>query len=177
MGTSPWYMNADYERGDDYASAGILAASVIGPGALAKGARLLGAAEGLGGTHALRAINPSHSITNCANCSVALDATLGGRPASALPGPYTNSTELAAVYGAKNMGFWTTTSAIERELLRRGPGARGIVFGSRGTGQIGHFFNAVNQGGTVKFLDGQLGKNAPTGDFVQFLFLLTGGGT
>jgi len=37
-----------------------------------------------------------------------------------------------------------------------GNGARGIVLGTRGS-DIGHFFNVVNQGGVIRFLDGQAG--------------------
>lgn len=43
------------------------------------------------------------------------------------------------------------------ELLEAGDGARGVIFAWNEGGNIGHFFNAVNHGGAVKFLDGQAG--------------------
>lgn len=58
-------------------------------------------------------------------------------------------------------------------MLGAGPGARGIVFGSRGSGEVGHVFNAVNQGGTVRFLDGQIGGAASFEGFTEFFLLRT----
>lgn len=69
---------------------------------------------------------------------------------------------------------------IAGELLRRGDGSRGIVYGfdTEGAGNIpypGHFFNAVNDGGNVKFLDGQKGGYAVL-DWEYYDFMYTGGG-
>lgn len=55
-----------------------------------------------------------------------------------------------------------------------GAGARGMVFGSRGS-DVGHVFNAVNQGGTVRFLDGQTGAAASFSGFDGFQFMLIPG--
>lgn len=52
-----------------------------------------------------------------------------------------------------------------------GSGARGIVFGSR-AGKPGHFFNVVNQNGTVRFLDGQSGGSADLADGFNGFWLL-----
>ena len=61
---------------------------------------------------------------------------------------------------------------IEELLMDAGPGARGIVFGSRGA-DAGHVFNAVNQRGVVRFLDGQSGGPASFDGFDAFYFLRT----
>jgi hypothetical protein len=37
---------------------------------------------------------------------------------------------------------------------------RGIIFAYDKNAKIGHFFNAINEDGVVKFLDGQIGKSA-----------------
>ena len=55
-------------------------------------------------------------------------------------------------------------------MLNAGDGARGIIFGSRGT-QTGHFFNVVNQKGTIRFLDGQTGGSATLEGFKGFSLL------
>lgn len=61
-----------------------------------------------------------------------------------------------------------------------GDGSRGIVYGfdTDGAGNIpypGHFFNAVNDGGNVKFLDGQTGRYGVL-DWEYYDFMYTGGG-
>lgn len=62
-------------------------------------------------------------------------------------------------------------SAIETQLLNAGNGAQGVVFGSRGAGRVGHVFNAINQDGVVRFLDGQTGGPASFTGFLDFFFL------
>ncbi len=106
------------------------------------------------------------------NCSIATDATLGGRPASALASGPTPISVLEATYG-RQFARVTGPSAIETELLNAGPGARGIIFGSRGPGQVGHVFNGVNQAGVVRFLDGQTGTVASFQGFRDLYFLPT----
>ncbi|WP_436293029.1 MULTISPECIES: toxin glutamine deamidase domain-containing protein [unclassified Variovorax] len=41
-----------------------------------------------------------------------------------------------------------------------------MVFGSRGS-EVGHVFNVVNQGGVVRFLDGQTGRQGLLADETQ----------
>lgn len=55
-------------------------------------------------------------------------------------------------------------------LQDAGDGSRGIVYGYDPKG--GHVFNAVNQGGTVRFLDSQPGRTVPASfeGYTQFLF-------
>lgn len=89
-------------------------------------------------------------------CAVATDATLAGRPAVARSTGATSITLLEDIYGGA-FKHVSGQAAIEAELLAAGHGARGIVFGARGLGELGHVFNGVNQGGTIRFLDGQSG--------------------
>lgn len=47
------------------------------------------------------------------------------------------------------------------------------AFAPRGPGQVGQVFNAVNQKGPIRFLDGQTGRQASFEDFKDFFFLPT----
>lgn len=73
-------------------------------------------------------------------------------------------------------GQWIPTtgpSGIRTIMSGWGSGARGIVFGGRGA-DAGHFFNVVNQGGVIRFLDGQSGGAANLSDgFADFWLLRT----
>jgi Papain fold toxin 1, glutamine deamidase len=63
-----------------------------------------------------------------------------------------------------------SSTGIEQRLLTAGNGARGIVFGSRGPGEVGHVFNVVNQNGVIRFLDGQTGRPAVLNGYRQLFF-------
>ena len=56
-----------------------------------------------------------------------------------------------------------------------GKGARGIVYASFDDGgkTAYHYFNVVNQGGTVRFLDGRAGGGADLGKYTIEKFLRT----
>jgi hypothetical protein len=133
------------------------------------------AAAGAGsGLKALsKEINPLGKLDNCGSCSIALDRTLGGAPASAVDSGAMWVHEVAEAYGKKGFADYPSLRSIELALLRAGPGARGIVLGNRSGGALGHFFNAVNQRGAVVFLDAQVGTVANTEGFASFEFLLT----
>ncbi|EUB98022.1 RHS repeat-associated core domain containing protein-containing protein [Rhizobium sp. CF080] len=103
----------------------------------------------------IRNVNPTGGTLNCANCAIATDATLAGRPASALPGGPTRVGDLQDLFGSQ-FSRATTINGISKTMSNAGSGARGVVFGARGT-ETGHFFNVVNQNGQVRFLDGQIG--------------------
>jgi RHS repeat-associated protein len=120
----------------------------------------------------IRNVNPSGSMTNCVNCAIATDATLAGRPASALPSRVTSITVLERMFGGK-FEHVSGRAAIEAQLLRAGPGARGIVLGSHAAPVPGHVWNAVNQRGIVRFLDGQTGKPASFEGYSGLQFLRT----
>ena len=119
------------------------------------------AAKGTAGS--IRNVNPLRGTQNCINCSIATNATLVGRPASALAGSPTSINVLEKTFGG-TFGAAISRSGIESSLLSAGNGARGIVFGSRGS-QVGHVFNVVNQRGTIRFLDGQTGRAASLDGF------------
>lgn len=119
----------------------------------------------------IRGVNPLRGSQNCVNCAIATDSTLSGAPMSALNfGPQPISV-LEKVYGGTFKSV-AGRSQIEQMLAEAGPGARGIVFGSRGI-EVDHVFNAVNQRGAVRFLDGQSGGAASFDGFDGFMFLRT----
>ncbi len=124
------------------------------------------------GAGSIRGVNPLGGDMNCVNCAVATDSTLAGNPASALlSGPKPISV-LEDLYGGSFVRV-AGSSEIEGMLAGAGNGARGIVYGSRADG-VGHVFNAVNQGGTIRFLDGQTGGAASFSGYDGFWFLRTG---
>ena len=145
--------------------------SPVGPGAVSweRSAFIRGCCSAANTAGSIRAVNPLGGGMNCVNCAVATDATLAGSPASApLSGPKPISV-LEQIYG----GFFKPVSGqaeIAGLLTEAGNGARGIVYGSR-SGGVGHVFNAVNQGGTIRFLDGQTAGAASLSGFDSFMFL------
>ena len=121
-------------------------------GANASGTAVADNTETAGST---RNANPTKGALNCVNCIMATDSILRGNPASALPGgPYPISV-LEQQFGSKFSP--TTLGDIESTLQQQGNGATGIVFGSRPDLSVGHVFNAVNQDGVVRFVDGRIG--------------------
>lgn len=120
----------------------------------------------------IRSVNAIGGKSNCVNCAVATDATLAGRPASALGGGPFRIDALERMFGGR-FGAPGPISSVSEALTAAGPGARGIVFGSRGNGNVGHVFNAVNQNGVVRFLDGQTGRAASLEGFQNFQLLRT----
>jgi RHS repeat-associated protein len=123
----------------------------------------------------IRNVNPGFPTagrtTNCVNCSIATDATLAGRPASALPGSTTSISVLEKMFGGKFQSV-NSQAGIEKALLAAGNGARGIVYGQVGGQSAGHVFNVVNQKGVIRFLDGQTGKAVNYFDKLSNLKLL-----
>jgi hypothetical protein len=123
-------------------------------------------------------VNPGHPgpgrLSNCANCALATDATLAGRPACALPGGATSIRVLETHFG-RPFEYVSSAQRMVAKLERAGPGARGIVFASRGTRRPGHLFNVANLDGTVTFLDGQHGGTAAVDGqgYVAFYLLRT----
>jgi RHS repeat-associated protein len=121
------------------------------------------------------AANPLGGTLNCAACAIAGDARLAGNAAVALDtGPQLVSTIERTVGGTFRpvAGQAEITSILEEA----GSGARGIVFGDRGVGAVGHVWNAVNQGGAIRFIDFQSGAAASFEGYKGFEFLLTFGG-
>jgi hypothetical protein len=121
--------------------------------------------------HPSTSLISTRSGSNCVNCVVAVDAILSGRPASALPGGQQYISELAKALGGTQFTRVSGQTAIESQLLAAGHGARGVVYGNNGTGTLGHVFNAVNQNGTIRFLDGQTGGAASFSGFKDWYFM------
>ena len=118
----------------------------------------------------IRSVNPQRGLTNCANCAVATDALLAGRPASALTGGPVRISVLEKLFNGtfQKLG---SREAVEAVVHAGGNGTRGIVYMGE-PGKLGHVFNVVNQDGVVRFLDGQTGKAAvfwPTWSDVRYL--------
>jgi len=120
----------------------------------------------------IRNVNTVGGKMNCINCAIATDATLAGKPASALNGGPYSINVLEKFFGSR-FGSAGPISNVSETMLAAGTGARGIVFGSRGSGEVGHVFNAVNQNGVVRFLDGQTGRAASLEGFKDFRLLRT----
>ncbi len=120
---------------------------------------------------AIRRVNPCGGTKNCVDCVVATDALLAGHPASALPGAPCNIDVLEKIFGAQ-FGRTCDIREVIDALALAGPGSRGIVFGLRGRG-VGHVFNAANQNGTIRFLDGQTGKAAELDCYTELRLLRT----
>lgn len=78
-----------------------------------------------GGTHSLRAINPQGWDRNCGACALALEATLGGAPASALDSGVLLTSDLAELAG-KQAADWGVVryspDSIRNELEVAGRG-------------------------------------------------------
>lgn len=119
----------------------------------------------------VRRINLCGGAANCINCAVATDAMLAGRTASALDGDYSRISILEQVFGAK-FSAPCDIGSVSQALSDAGSGSRAIVFGAR-QGRIGHVFNAINQAGTIRFLDGQTGTVATLTGYIDFRFLRT----
>ena len=119
----------------------------------------------------IRNVNPTKGKMNCVNCVIATDATLSGRPASALPSNAQSLQVLVEALGGSGFKSVSSQAAIEAQLTAAGNGSRGVVFLWNGPGSVGHVFNAVNQSGTVRFLDGQTGGAASFAGFKQIYFM------
>ena len=119
--------------------------------------------------------NPIGGTQNCVACAIAGDARLSGNAAVALD---TDAQLISVIEDTLGGSFQAVSGQAEIASLleNAGLGARGIVFGDRGVGQVGHVWNAVNQGGTIRFIDFQSGRAASFNGYKSFEFLLTAGG-
>ncbi|WP_027344461.1 toxin glutamine deamidase domain-containing protein [Hamadaea tsunoensis] len=116
-------------------------------------------------------INPGRGKLNCRACALAVDATLAGNPASALPhivgGPYTPIEE----YYGREFVPMSGLSAVVEQMAKAGPGARGIVYGQLGS--KAHVWNVINDKGKIVFLDGQSGIASDTTKWRYYRLLRT----
>ncbi|MCC6898121.1 MAG: hypothetical protein IT377_04060 [Polyangiaceae bacterium] len=112
------------------------------------------------GVNPIDELGSAGRTANCLNCAVATDATLSGSPAVALKAKRALPVDMLEKHFGNKFGAATSMDELAQTMQEAGSGARGIVHASRGAGKVGHVFNVVNQGGTVRFLDGQTGKPA-----------------
>jgi hypothetical protein len=113
---------------------------------------------------------------NCANCAMAVDRTLGGNTASALPWTYRKVIKNGKEVDEISYNYGTDLRVLEKEYGKKfiknmtpdkikqmlKPGQRGIVFGYINGRDMGHVFNVVNENGVIKFLDGQKAVKSTT---------------
>jgi filamentous hemagglutinin len=101
---------------------------------------------------------------NCVKCSIAVDSTLAGRPAQALEGlasaDFPGAVKILEEYSGSKVRTMSSAAQIEKVMSGAGTGSRGIVIGYKEGSEFSHAFNVVNQNGTIRFLDGQIGGAA-----------------
>ncbi|WP_343898886.1 RHS repeat-associated core domain-containing protein [Chitinophaga japonensis] len=127
-------------------------ANLVGSGLLLKvELKGLSAEVKVGGS---RDINPLRGADNCAGCTIAGDASLKGNPASALNHGVTSVRGFFNWFGGtEGITAHTSTKSIMNVMSKLEDGATGVIFGDRGPGKIGHFFNVTKQNGVVQFVD------------------------
>ncbi|WP_331740771.1 toxin glutamine deamidase domain-containing protein (plasmid) [Streptomyces sp. NBC_00015] len=150
--------------------------AVVGAGATAGVAA--GARPKVGGS--LKFVNAAEhgaprNWYNCGACAIATDSTLAGKPMRAWDSGVLSPEYLEEYFGSTFKYQDDGAVGVANELLKAGDGSRGIVFTWQEGDDIGHFFNVVNHGGNVKFLDGQAGGYADM-DWDNWDFMHTGGG-
>jgi hypothetical protein len=120
---------------------------------------------------------PSHHPRklNCINCAIATDASLAGHPASAFSSP--EGELILVLEDWFNQSFRSASpESIVSELQGAGPGSRGIVYGERPKPELGidgHVFNAYNDDGVIRFVDGQNNSTPDLSTMNNFGFLRT----
>jgi hypothetical protein len=112
-------------------------------------------------------INPDRDApgrdNNCGECARAVDSTWHGNPAAAAA----MSNPDASGEPVPRMAEWAdqaptqaSMSDVQQQLEELGPGSSAVVGFDREDG-TGHWFNAVNDEGTIKAVDGQSGLVEP----------------
>jgi RHS repeat-associated protein len=121
-----------------------------------------------------RNINPLGGNENCVLCAIATDRMMAGEKnvTAELSGPLpmieTMNAYKPGVVGIPANGV----SGIRTMMNDYGPGSRAIVWGTRGALR-GHVFNVVNQGGEIRFIDGQAGRGASLTGYDGFYLFRT----
>ena len=118
----------------------------------------------------IKSINKVDGTTNCVNCSIATDSYLKGFPASALNSAPKSLKVLEKQFGTE---FTHNLNIDQVKNMVSQNGQMGIVFGNRGSGEVGHVFNVINQNGKINFIDGQTGMGADLSGYINFSFLPT----
>lgn len=109
---------------------------------------------------------------NCAGCTLAVDATLHGRSAIALPGQATSVQFFEELFqqGWRQVVDHDKFIPFMADLGVKKNGQAGVLLIGKGPGQVGHFLNILSKNGKVYFLDGQLGKTYVEREFYDFYF-------
>ena len=107
-----------------------------------------------------RKVNKIGGRTNCFGCAIAGDATLKGRPASALNHGVTSTNDVLKFFKVSSWSVGNNQLTVTTKMHNAGNGATGVIFGHRGNGRVGHFFNVTNKNGKIQFLDFQKGGSA-----------------
>ncbi|MEH1124110.1 RHS repeat-associated core domain-containing protein [Micromonospora sp. CPCC 206061] len=120
----------------------------------------------------LRDINPTGGMMNCVRCAIETDKLLAGKLTYGAPGggpfPISEITD----YSKRPFHKRNLNEIVDR-MEEYGAGSRAIIVGVRKAGP-GHAFNVVNQGGVIRFLDGQAGGRANTNDgYTSFYITFT----
>ncbi|MFP2925371.1 RHS repeat-associated core domain-containing protein [Pyxidicoccus sp. 3LG] len=157
------------------------APAAAGRVATAEAPALLGASKGGGGptSNIARHVNPGYptfpgTLDNCINCVIAMDATLGGAPASAMRSMVAQSKTILEQYFGKQF-TWMTKGDIRTLLKTLGEGARGVVALADAT-KTGHVVNVINRGGKVTFIDPQSAKEisvSTINSYKEFFIIIT----
>lgn len=108
-------------------------------------------------------VNPGNGRNNCAECARAVQATWSGDPSAAA----TLNDRFAFGEPDACMPEWAGQESkpvdmqqVGDQLKELGPGSSAVVGFDRSQG-AGHWFNAINDGGVIKAVDGQSGRIGP----------------
>jgi len=123
----------------------------------------------------LTAVNPNFwTMTkgytrNCTNCTIAYELRQRGFDVEALPGFGMSTYELAGMFDGAIVKYAATLSPtdnigemirkVEDDILTWGDGARGVIRGEWAYRDEGHIFSLEVHNGTVRYDDGQSGRN------------------
>lgn len=130
----------------------------------------------------LKAVNPFYGkgrpySENCANCAVATELRARGYDVEALPRDFSRSNNIPNWYktGVYGKGGWADSfekcdydtieakrktkvaDEIAEKMKGYGDNSRAIIFIQWDGCKVGHYFNVINDGGEIKFIDTQKG--------------------
>jgi hypothetical protein len=141
----------------------------------------------------LKAVNPHYVegrewSNNCANCAVATELRYRGYDVEAKPRDFSRENTIPNWYNGRQngRGSWTDSfdglqletvpatrksqleSAIIKKMQEYGDNSRAVIFIQWDGATVGHYFNVVNEGGHIKFIDTQKGtKDADVIDYFK----------
>lgn len=100
---------------------------------------------------------------NCVDCARSVESTWRGDPTQAAAMRDDNALGTSASLVTDWAGGQlrpTTYAQLESDLLADGPGSSAIVVSTWRDGRGGHAYNAINDDGVIKFVDGQSGTTS-----------------